>query len=445
MKTNVLLLLLAHITALSCSAQTAARPNVLVIVADDLGWAGVGFHNKAMVTPNLDRLAKDGTELQRFYVYPTCSPTRVALLTGQMPRRYNVVAALQGAEPGMPAGVPTIAAAFKAAGYRTSLIGKWHVGQATPPQTAGFDHYYGFLGSEIDYYQHTGKGGRADWQRDGKAIQEEGYSTYLFADDAVKQIKTRDKAKPFYLQVTFNAPHVPLSAPPELVAKHRGTAGLFMAAMEALDLGIGRMLNALDDEKIRANTLVVFFSDNGGSVSEGIGNAPFSHGKFSVYEGGIHTPAVMRWPGKIAAGAALTQPVCVQDLFPTLTAAAGVPLPRGVKLDGSNQWPAISQGKSGPRAPFLIATTDIAMIDGDWKLIEWSTGNLSLFNLSKDSAEARDLYAKEPERARALTTKLDALKQDLPAVTAQRAGPPAKGGPGKGKGGPMRPGQPPQP
>ena len=258
--------------------------------------------------------------------------------------------------------------------------------------------------------------------------------------------RARDKAKPFYLQVTFNAPHVPLSAPPELVEKHKGTAGLFTAAMEALDIGIGRMLNALDAEKIRENTLVVFFSDNGGSAQEGIGNAPFSYGKFSVYEGGIHTPAVIRWPGKIAAGGVLTQPVCVQDLFPTLAAAAGVPLPREAKPDGSSQWPAISHGKSGPRAPFLIATTDIAMIDGDWKLIEWSTGNLSLFNLSKDTAETHDLYAKEAERARVLTAKLDELKKNLPAITAQRAGPPTKGGPGKGgpgkgKGGPMRPGQ----
>jgi len=444
-------LIFGSFAALTCSAQTASRPNVLVIVADDLGWAGVGFHNKAMVTPNLDRLAKEGAELQRFYVYPTCSPTRVALLTGQMPRRYNVISALQGAEPGMPAGVPTIASSFKSAGYRTSLIGKWHVGQATHPQTAGFDHYYGFLSSEIDYYQHTGKGGRLDWQRDGKSIQEEGYSTYLFADEAVKQIESRDKAKPFYLQVSLNSPHVPLSAPPELLAKHKGTNGLYTAVVEAMDIGIGRMLVALDAEKIRENTLVVFFSDNGGSAREGGSNAPFSGGKFALYEGGIHTPALIRWPGKIPAGVALTQPVCVQDLFPTLSAAAGVPMPRDSKIDGSNQWPAIAQAKRIERQPFLIATSDIAMIDGDWKLIEWNAGTLSLFNLGKDIAETNDLYAKEAERARVLTAKLDELKKGLPIVTAQVAGPPGKGGPGKGgpgkgKGkGPMRPGMKQQP
>lgn len=431
--------------------QAASRPNVLVIVADDLGWAGVGFHNKAMVTPHLDRLAKEGAELQRFYVYPTCSPTRVALLTGQMPRRYNVVSALQGAELGMPAGVPTIASVFKSAGYRTSLIGKWHVGQATQPQTAGFDHYYGFLTSEIDYYQHTGKGGRLDWQRDGKSIQEEGYSTYLFADEAVKQIESRDKTKPFYLQVSLNSPHVPLSAPPELLAKHQGTNGIYAAVVEAMDIGIGRMLMALDAEKIRDNTLVVFFSDNGASAREGGDNSPLSGSKFSVYEGGIHTPAVVRLPGRIPAGKAITQPVCVQDLFPTLADAAEVPMPRDLKLDGSSQWAAIASGKAIERAPFLIATSDVAMIDGDWKVVEWSSGTMSLFNLAKDLGETRDLYGQEAERAKVLTAKLDALKKDLPAVSAQRAGPagkvgPGMGGPGKGKGkGPMRPGQKPRP
>jgi len=444
-------LLLAVFTAITCAASAASRPNVLVIVADDLGWAGVGFHNKAMVTPHLDKLAKEGAELQRFYVCPTCSPTRVALLTGQMPRRYNVISALQGAEPGMPAGVPTIASVFKSSGYRTSLIGKWHVGQATQPQSAGFDHYYGFLSSEIDYYQHIGKGGRLDWQRNGKPLQEEGYSTYLFADEAVKQIAARDPIKPFYLQVSLNSPHVPLSAPPELVKKHPGANGLYTAVVEAMDIGIGRILAALDAAEIRDNTLVLFFSDNGASGREGGSNAPFSGGKFGLSEGGIHTPALIRWPGKIPAGAVLTQPVCVQDVFPTLAAAAEVPLPRDSKLDGSSQWPALTQAKRLERPPFLIATSDIALIDGDWKVVEWSTGTLSLFNLSKDPAETNDLYGSEASRARALTAKLDELKKDLPAVTAQRAGPPGpgKGGPGmgkgKGKGGPMRPGQRPKP
>ena len=431
--------LFALLVLASTARAADSRPNILVIVVDDLGWAGVGYHAKAMATPNLDKLAREGTELQRFYVYPVCSPTRVALLTGRMPRRFNIVSALQGPEPGMPAGLPTISSAFKAAGYHTSLIGKWHLGHATTPQQNGFEHFYGFLGSEIDYYAHTGKDGRrTDWQRDGTTVQEEGYSTYLFADDAVKQIKTRDKTKPFYMQVTLNAPHVPLSAPPELVEKHKakGRLGLYAAVIEAMDIGIGRMIDVLDAEGIRKNTLVVFFSDNGAETREGGDNTPLRSGKFTVYEGGIHTPALVRWPGKIAAGAALTQPICVQDLFPTLAAAAGVPMPRDAKIDGSNQWPAISQGKRMEREPFLIASFDTALIDGDWKLIEFQDGRRSLFNLKSDISETKDELANHPDIAARLTSKLNELRKDLPPVTAERRGPPGTGGPGMRKGPP---------
>ena len=419
----VLTLCLSSHTVLAAEPK---QPNILVIVVDDLGWAGVGYHSKSMTTPNLDKMAKEGTELQRFYVYPVCSPTRVALLTGQMPRRFNILTALHGPDPGMPKSVPTIPSVFKAAGYQTSLIGKWHVGKATTPQQNGFDHFYGFINAEVDYYKHTGKGGRIDWQRDGKTVKEEGYSTYLFADEAVKLLKTRDKAKPFYMQVTFNAPHDPLSAPPELVEKHKEKGerlGLYAAVVEAMDQGIGRVLDVLDAEKIRENTLVVFFSDNGASGREGGSNAPFRFGKGSLYEGGIHTPALIRWTGKIAAGGVLTQPICVQDLFPTLTAAAGVPMPRDAKIDGVSQWPAITQGKRVEREPFIVASFDIALIDGDWKLIEFQDGKRSLFNLKDDISERSDQYTKQPETATRLGTKLDALKKDLPPVKVERDGP----------------------
>ena len=421
MKAGFILALLLGITA----AHAETRPNVLVIVVDDLGWAGVGYHAKAMTTPNLDRMAKEGTELQRFYVYPVCSPTRAALLTGQMPRRFNIVAALNGPAPGIPSGLTTIASVFKGAGFRTSLIGKWHLGHATTPQQNGFEHFYGFLNAGVDYYKHTGKNGRLDWQRDGATVEEEGYSTYLFADEAVKQIRTRDKTKPFYMQVTFNAPHDPLSAPRELVGKHQqkgALLGLYAAVVEAMDIGIGRVLDALDAETIRENTLVVFFSDNGASPREGGSNAPLHFGKGTVYEGGIRTPALVRWPGKIAAGAALTQPVAVQDLFPTLTAAAGVPMPRDLKIDGANQWPAISQGKRIARPPFIVSTFDTALIDGDWKLIELQDGTRSLFNLKDDMSENSDLLSNYPDIASQLAAKLDALRKDLPAVTARREG-----------------------
>jgi hypothetical protein len=417
------------------------HPNVVVIVVDDLGWAGVGFHASEMPTPRLNELASQSEELQRFYVYPVCSPTRVALLTGRMPRRYNVMSALNGNDPGMPSGVPTIAAAFKQAGYQTSLIGKWHVGKATTPLQNGFDHFYGFLGPAVDYYTHNGNNGRLDWQRNGTAVREEGYSTDLLAAEAVSRIKSRDAQHPFYLQVTFNAPHDPLSAPPELIEKHKAKGqklGLYAAVVEALDTGIGRILDAIDEEHLRDQTLVVFFSDNGAAGREGGSNLPLKSGKGTVKEGGIRTPALARWPGKIAPGVKLTQPISVQDLFPTLAAAAGIKVPDEAHPDGVDQWPAMQRGVRVDREPFLVASFDTAIIDGDWKLIAGEDGAKSLYNLKDDPSEKTNLASKEPEIVSRLAAKLEATTKDLPEITAKRQGPlqqrSDRSGPGKGPG-----------
>ncbi len=414
------------------------RPNIIVIVVDDLGWAGVGYHNKAMTTPNLDKLAKESVELQRFYVYPMCSPTRAALLTGQMPRRFSITTALNGNDPGIPAGLSTIAGTLKSAGYHTSLVGKWHLGKATVPQGNGFEHFYGFISAEVDYYKHTAKNGRADWQRDGKAVEEEGYSTYLLSDDVVRQVKSRDKTKPFYIQLCLNAPHDPLSAPAELVQKHKAQGeklGLYAAVVEAMDEGIGRVLNVLESEKIKDNTLVVFFSDNGAAGREGGDNTPFNSGKGSVYEGGIHTPALVRWPGRMAAGVGLVQPICVQDLYPTLVAAAGATMPAKVKVDGTNQLNAWLAGKAQPREAFIISTGDTALIDGDMKLIKFSDGKKALYNLKDDLSEKNNLVTKQADVVAKLSVKMDELTKGLPEVEAPKAGPGSgAGGGGQGAG-----------
>ena len=409
-----------------------ARPNILVIIVDDLGWAGVGFHSKAMTTPNLDKLAKESTELSRFYAYPVCSPTRAALLSGNMPRRYGVVDALNGRDPGIPAGLQTIPLTFKAAGYQTSLIGKWHLGAATTPQKNGFEHFYGFLSSGVDYYKHTAPNGRVDWQRDGQTISEAGYSSYLLADEAVKQLKSRDKDRPFYMQVAFNAPHDPIIATPELLEKHKGEAnGPYNAVVEALDQGIGRIVNALDSEKLAQDTLVVFFSDNGAGGREGGSNLPLRRGKGTYYEGGIRTPALVRWPGKIASGKALSHPICVQDLFPTLASAAGVPMPKDLNIDGVSQWSTIKSGKVTERTPFLVAGYDIALVDGDWKMIEFQNGQRSLFNVKDDMTEQKDQLSSQPELAKRIGAKMDEMKKSLPPAPARAARP--KGGTGGGR------------
>ena len=432
---------------LACALQTAAAaqtqdtavapnilaphipaPNILVIVVDDLGWAGVGFHAPAMPTPNLDRLAKEGTELDRFYAYPVCSPTRAALLTGQMPRRFGIVNPLNGQDRGVPAGEVTLPSVLHDAGYTTALVGKWHLGTASSPQKAGFDHFYGFLSASTDYFKHTAKNGRLDWQRDGKSVEEEGYSTYLLADEAVRQIKARDAKKPFYIQLCFNAPHDPLAAPAELVEKR----GLYKAVVEAMDIGIGRVLDALDAEKLRENTLVVFLSDNGAGGAEGGSNAPMRRGKGSVYEGGIHVPAVVRWTGKLAAGAHLAQPMCVQDLLPTLAEVAGAKIPEtnvpgARKLDGASQWAAILSGKLVEREPFVIASFDNAVYDGAWKLIMFEGATRALFNLAIDPSERNDVAKDNPEIVARLSAKAEAVTKDLPAITAKRDAPAKQG------------------
>jgi len=438
MRLAALAFLLLACLANPCRGES--RPNILVIVADDLGWAGVGFHAKGMVTPRLDRLAKEGAELGRFYAYPLCSPTRAALLTGQIPRRFGIVAALHGAEPGVPAGVTMLPATLRAAGYRTSLIGKWHVGRANTPQGAGFEHFYGFLNAEIDYYTHAGLRGATDWQRDGKALKEEGYSTYLMADDAVRQLKARDRTKPFYLQVNFNAPHDPLAAPPEVLARHKAEGeklGLYNAVVEAMDIGIGRILDALDAEGLRESTLVIFISDNGGATRVGGSNLPLRGGKDTVWEGGIRTPSLVRWPGRVTPGSVVNQPVSVQDLYPTLAAAAGIKLPADTKVDGTNQLPQLLSGKPAPREAFVVASYDIALIDGDWKLIEPQGGSArQLYNLKDDPSEKSDLSKSNPEMLAKLGAKLDTLKKDLPEAPTRSRGPGAGGTGGRPAGRP---------
>ena len=422
--------LLLCLTSGGLAQDRAARPNVLVLMADDLGWNDVGFHSRRATTPSLDRLAAEGVELRRFYAYPVCSPTRAALLTGQMPRRFGIAGIVGPQQAGLPSGVATLPSTLRSAGYQTSLIGKWHLGSGTPPMKCGFDHFCGFMGAEIDYVSHTTlRGGNIDWQRDGKTVNEPGYSTDLFADEAIRRIKRRDAGRPFYMQVAFNAPHFPLAAPQNVVVQHKGD--VYRAAIHALDIGIGRILSALDEQGLRDNTLVVFFSDNGGDSRES-SSAPFNGGKGTIFEGGIRTPCVMRWPGRLRAGAVTQHPVATQDLFPTLAAAAQVPLSSRARLDGTSQWPALLSGKPAARAPFLIAATDIAVIDGDWKLIEWNSGQISLFNLRADVSESKDQYGRQPEVARRLTATLYELKRGLPPASAAR-GPMGKG---KGKGPP---------
>lgn len=425
---------------LSGFAQTGIRrPNILVLLADDLGWADVGFHGGDIRTPNLDALARDGVQLDRFYSCPVCSPTRSALMTGRWPMRlgtgYTVVR--PWANYGLPLEEHLMPQTFQAAGYQTAMAGKWHLGhmrKAYFPGSRGFESSYGHFNGAIDYYKHDREGG-LDWHRDGKTLEETGYSTELIGAEAVRRIRGRDKKRPFFLYVPFNAPHAPLQAPQPLVDRYASVKDekrrVFSAMVESMDQQIGAMLRTLDEEAIAQDTLVVFFSDNGGPVNLGATNTPLRGAKASVYEGGIRVPAVMRWPGKLKAGAKSTQVMAAWDVFPTVAAAAGVKPAGKLPLDGMSCWKQITNGTRIPREDIFFAIENgrqiqHCVIHREWKLIRQGEGQHMLFNLEEDPTEKNDVAAGKPALVKDLAARIDRWKTLEPEYGMRSGGAPPK-------------------
>ena len=414
--------------AMTVTAAVEARPpNIVVILADDLGWGDLERHGGPARTPAIDRLALEGVELQRCYAHPVCSPTRAALLTGCLPRRFGIDRPLRRRDPGLPAGLPTLPRTLSAAGYATNLVGKWHLGTSSPPLASGFDHFYGFLGPEIDSFTHLDRRGDLDWQRDGTPVEEEGYAAILMADEAVRIIQRQDADRPFYLQVAFNVPHFPILAPAVSTAKYAGLPepqATRCGMIDVLDTGVARVLEALDERGLAAETILLFLSDNGADRSGS--NAPFRARKATVYEGGIRVPAIVRFPGRLPAATVSEQPITVQDLFPSLCAATGIPLPADAQCDGVDLWPALSAGRVDDRPPFVIATADRACFAGDWKLVVNAAGGTELFHLGSDPGETRDLLAAEPGVAAILRSRLAEIEAGFDGPVG-RAPPPRRG------------------
>lgn len=397
------------------SAQ-AARPNVVVILADDLGWADVGYHGGPIDTPSIDRLAREGVQLDRFYSAPICSPTRAALMTGRDPLRLGI--AYDQIHPWYNVGLATheltIADVFRTDDYQTALVGKWHLGHTYAhqvPNAQGFDHFWGHLHTNTDYYTHEREKGH-DLQLNGRSIHEpEQYLTDLEGREATKFIRERDPRKPFFLYVPFTAPHSPMQAPKETIDKYEELPNesfrrVYAAMVDEMDQAIGEILTALDEEGIAEDTIVVFFSDNGGSNIFGGVNTPLRGQKGQTFEGGIRVPALIRWPDQLESGGMMTQMTTVMDLMPTLASAAGVRIPTTADLDGQNMWPAIHRNRPVPRTkpvgfvseiplPGLIHT---AIFDGRWKLVqviqelqtETRVQNF-LYDISRDPLEETDL------------------------------------------------------
>lgn len=419
-------------------AQAALRPNIVHIVADDLGWKDVGFNGCADIkTPNLDSLAQGGAKCEQFYAQSMCTPTRACLMTGRYPFRYGLqTAVIPGpASYGLATNEYLLPQVLKDAGYKTAIIGKWHLGHADLkywPKQRGFDYQYGAMIGELDYYTHS-DAGVLDWFRNNEPVHEEGYTTQLIGDDAVKYIESQDGKEPFYLYLTFNAPHTPYQAPKEYVDKYKSieepTRRIYAGMVDCLDENIGRVVAALDRKGLRENTLIIFHSDNGGTFNAMFAgqmadlsktkipcnNGPYRDGKGSLFEGGCRVAALVNWPGHVQPGR-VGGLIHVADILPTFAALAGASTDKCLALDGFNVWDALSADKPSPRTEIVYNVEPFrgAVREGDWKLI-WRTllpSSWDLYNLSDDSAEKNNLASAHPEKVAELKERIEALARD---------------------------------
>jgi len=424
----------ATILPATTSAQGNPQPNIIYIVSDDQGWKDVGYHGSDIKTVNLDRLATDGTRMEQFYAQPMCTPTRAALMTGRYPFRYGLQTAVipSGHTYGLALDEYLLPQALKDAGYDTAIIGKWHLGHADPkywPRQRGFDYQYGPLIGEIDYFTHE-QHGVVDWYRNNKVVKEEGYSTTLLGTDAVKFINEHDTARPFYLYLTFNAPHTPYQAPDEYLDMYKTISDpsrrAYAASITAMDNQIGLVLQALERKGIRNNTVIFFQSDNGGTrnkmfAGEGdmskinipCDNGPYREGKGSLYEGGTRVIALVNWPGHVRSGATVDGMIHVVDMYPTVAALANASTSRAKPLDGLNMWPTLSDGKPSPRTELIynVEPFRAGVRETDWKLI-WRTplpSAVELYNIPQDPSEKTNLAAQNPEKVAELQKRANEL------------------------------------
>ena len=363
------------------------RPNVLLVVADDMGYGDFGVFNEGRcLSPHIDRLAGEGVCLTQHYSgSPVCAPARAALLTGRYPHRTGAIDTLHGRGLDRIAlAETTIADAFRAAGYRTGLVGKWHNGALDPryhPNARGFEEFAGFSGGWSDYYEYSLDRNGAVRHGDSR------YLTDVFTDDAMAFVR-RHRSEPFFLLVAYNAPHFPMQAPEEIVQRYvdRGEtlgAALVYAMIEAMDAGIGRLDETLHDLGLAENTVLLFTSDNGPYLGEvaGVSLDRFNYGlrgaKHYVFEGGIRVPAIVRWPERVEGGRFVDKLVHFTDWLPTLACAAGVELPEATLLDGRDVLETV-QGRFEAIEPVRFwqwnrytprAEGNAAMRDGDWKLV----------------------------------------------------------------------------
>lgn len=429
-------------------SPSGARPNIVFVLADDMGWAQPGFNGgNSQLTPNMDRLAAEGMRLNEFYTHSVCAPTRAAFLTGRYAFRtwsdwrsedfgkpsylaklglqlaYNDRGEATRRIHALDTEERTIAEALRDAGYFTSLIGKWHLGEWLPehlPMGQGFQHQYGHYAWGIDYFTKTivhnapARFAVYDWHRNQQPLQEKGYATDLFAAEAERVIASRkDEDAPFFIYVAFNAVHGPLNPPPGFNGDANDPLAVRDAMLQSLDAAVGRIANAIDEHGFRDNTLFIFTNDNG-PVLESM-SRPFRGTKNTTFEGGVRQPAVIRWPGHTEPGTTKDGLVFIADFFPTFITLAGGSHEQERAVDGLDITSMLFEHASNPREEIIYDVAGSVRLPtirrGDFKLM----GD-ALYNVRSDPAETTDVAEQHPEVVAKLRERLEVIGRERPRL-----------------------------
>lgn len=444
----LLLLICPPLSCLAAPPVAGARPNIVFVLSDDMGWAQPGFNGgNANLTPNMDQLAAEGTRLTEYYTHSVCAPTRAAFLTGRYAFRtwsdwrtedfgkpsYLAKLNLKLAETkdgkptrlihGMDTDERTIAEALRDAGYFTSLVGKWHLGEWFPehlPMGQGFDHQYGHYGWGIDYYTKTivhnapARFAVYDWHRNQQPLQEEGYATDLIAAEASRVIRRQaGTSRPFFMYVAFNAVHGPLNPPPGFEGDAADPLAIRDAMLKNLDDALGTIVDAIDESGKRDNTLLVFSNDNG-PVLEAM-SKPYRGTKNTTFEGGVRQPAILRWPGQTEAGSSKDGLMFIADFFPTFVTLAGGETKQERPLDGMDMCDWLFGSAESPRTEIVYDVSGSVRLptirSGAFKLM----GD-ALYNIEKDPAETTDIASKHPDLVKKLSKRLLAIGAERPPL-----------------------------
>ena len=415
-------------------------PNIVIILADDLGWNDVSYHGSEIKTPNIDKLISSGVELDRFYVQPTCSPTRAELMTGKSAMRLGITRPIsKNQKLGLGLEEKILPQYLKELNYSTYLLGKWHLGSYIPdyfPTRRGFDYFYGYLTGGIGYWDHIHGGGH-DWQRNEVGLREDGYVTQLIKNDTLKIIDNHDFTNPIFLNVNFGAPHIPNEAPEESVLKfsyiENETRRIHAAMVHEMDNAIGEIIAALEKENVLKNTIVMFASDNGGltpdvklnpsflsipkkigvcdtknrfgikifqwiceNYSGGSSNKPLPEGKMSVSEGGIRVPAVIWWPGKFEYSKSENF-ITMMDVLPTILDL--INYKNEIDVDGESRVSSLNNNNSSESSKYVVTNIindKYAVIEMPYKLITSADGD-QLYNILDDPSEKLNIASENQE------------------------------------------------